>query len=265
MILYPKAKINLGLKVTGKRPDHFHNIESLLVSLPALTDILEIVESNSLSFNSYGIPLSCREGENLCERAFHLLRREYGISPVEINLYKRIPSGAGLGGGSSNGASTLIALNWLFKLNIEEPLLLQYGAELGSDLPFFILENLYGKKDHFSALVKDRGENPSIFNLPLLQKYRVELYYSNIAISTAEAFSRVTPKESATPLELLLQEPVERWRESVENHFEEPLFAQYPKLRELKERLYREGAHFVLMSGTGPTLFALFPREGKGE
>lgn len=260
MIVYPKAKVNIGLRVTEKRPDGFHNLESLLVSIPNHTDILEIVEAPHFSFHQYGIELKCAEGENLCERAFRLLQREYKIPNVEIHLVKKIAFGAGLGGGSSNAASTLTLLNALFQLNIDLETLLHYAAELGSDVPFFILENLYSEGGQFyTALIKDRGEKPTPLKIEQLQNYRIELYPHSTAVSTAEAFSWVEPNAPQTPLEKLLLEPIEKWPDRVVNDFEKPLFKRYPELKLLKEELYQQGAHFVAMSGSGATLFALFP------
>lgn len=261
MIIYPKAKINLGLRVVERRKDGFHNLETLFVSLPTLTDILEITESDKLSFSLYGIKLQGEPGTNLCERAFSLLASDFNIKGAEINLVKRIPFGAGLGGGSSDGAATLLLLNKIYKLGLSTAQLMEYAAKLGSDLPFFVLANqqeMCSAAGYCAAIGKGRGELLSLYQTSFLNDIKIKVISPNINISTAEAYSWVRAATPKLPLERVLELPVENWREELINDFEEPLFLRYPQLEAEKERLYKEGALFAALSGSGSSLFGLF-------
>ncbi|MBQ1219189.1 MAG: 4-(cytidine 5'-diphospho)-2-C-methyl-D-erythritol kinase, partial [Bacteroidales bacterium] len=185
MILYPNAKINIGLNVIEKRVDGFHNLETLFYPVEAY-DILEIVESDSLKMFQYGIDYPGEVMDNLCVRAYNLLKSEYNIPPVEIHLYKRIPVGAGLGGGSSDAAFTLKGLNDLFNLSIPDKKLWEYASMLGSDCPFFI----YNKP----MLGTGRGEILSEVEITDLSDYRIELVYPPYFVSTADAYRGIVPR-----------------------------------------------------------------------
>ncbi len=259
MIIYPKAKINLGLRVTEKRSDGFHNLESLFVDVPQMTDILEIMESDRLSFSLYGALLDCDKGDNICEKAFGVLQQDFDLPGADIHLYKQIPTGAGLGGGSSDGACTLLLLNDIYDLNLSDDALCDYAARLGSDCPYFILAHRSSREGYTPAFVQGRGDIIDPFNLPVLDGFKIKIVDPGIFVSTAEAYSGITPCTPEVPLEILLRKPVESWKESIVNDFEAHIFEIHPKLKEYKERLYREGAVYASMSGSGSALYGLFP------
>ena len=255
MILYPNAKINIGLKILNKRDDGFHNIETLFYPIE-LADILEIVESETVSMKEYGIDIPGRSEENICIKAYNLLRQDFDIPPVEINLYKKIPVGAGLGGGSSDGAHTILLLDTLFNLNLTHNQKVRYASRLGSDCPFFI--------ENRPVLGYGKGEKLEPFD-PALGRYAIKLITPPCFVSTAEAYRGVVPRDKRdnindAPLCELLQKPVEQWKNHVVNDFEESVFKRYPQLAEYKENLYKEGALYASMSGSGSSLFGIFQK-----
>lgn len=260
MILYPNAKINIGLNVIEKRVDGFHNLETLFYPVDAY-DILEIVESDTLKMFQYGIDYPGEVMDNLCVRAYNLLKSEYNIPPVEIHLYKRIPVGAGLGGGSSDAAFTLKGLNDLFNLSIPDKKLWEYASMLGSDCPFFI----YNKP----MLGTGRGEILSEVEITDLSDYRIELVYPPFFVSTADAYRGIVPRNvrelngekfKGQSLVEMLKEPVESWKDNVTNDFELTVFNKIPQLAEYKEDLYKRGAVYASMSGSGSAMFGVFKR-----
>lgn len=287
MIIFPKAKINLGLRVIEKRDDGFHNLESLFVSVPNKTDILEIVESDKLSFSLYGAALDCEHGMNICEKAFQLLAKDFDILGAEIHLYKNIPSGAGLGGGSSDGACTLILLNSLYDLGLDTASLLKYASVLGSDCPYFILaheeicnphkvlvnphkalgsphEN--SNNEYSPVLVTGKGDILERYSLNILNSFEIKIISPNIFISTAEAFSGIILEKSrahhsptSAHLKEILQMPPQEWKTNLVNDFEKHIFEKYPQLALQKELLYQQGAIYASMTGSGSSLFGLFP------
>lgn len=260
MILYPNAKINIGLNVIEKRVDGFHNLETLFYPVEAY-DILEIVESDTLKMFQYGIDYPGEVMDNLCVRAYNLLKGEYNIPPVEIHLYKRIPVGAGLGGGSSDAAFTLKGLNDLFNLSIPDKKLWEYASMLGSDCPFFI----YNKP----MLGTGRGEILSEVEITDLSDYRIELVYPPYFVSTADAYRGIVPRNvrelngekfKGKSLAQMLKEPVESWKDNVTNDFEITVFNKIPELVKYKEDLYKRGAVYASMSGSGSAMFGVFKR-----
>ena len=260
MILYPNAKINIGLNVIEKRVDGFHNLETLFYPVEAY-DILEIVESDTLKMFQYGIDYPGEVMDNLCVRAYNLLKGEYNIPPVEIHLYKRIPVGAGLGGGSSDAAFTLKGLNDLFNLSIPDKKLWEYASMLGSDCPFFI----YNKP----MLGTGRGEILSEVEITDLSDYRIELVYPPYFVSTADAYRGIVPRNvrelngekfKEQSLAQMLKEPVESWKDNVTNDFEITVFNKIPELAKYKEDLYKRGAVYASMSGSGSAMFGVFKR-----
>jgi len=255
MIVYPNAKINLGLSVIRKRSDGFHDIETLFVPVPQLRDILEIVKSDTLQMLQYGISFDGDPMDNLCIKAYQLLKKDFGIPPVTICLHKNIPVGAGLGGGSSDAAHTLIVLNQLFDLNISQEQLCQYAAALGSDCAFFIYNR--------PMFATGRGEilTPAEINL---NDYSIEVVTPDIFVSTKEAYAGVTPRENQPngnnmPLLEILSHSVDFWRGNLVNDFEKSVFAAHPEIAREKELLYKRGALYASMSGSGSALFGLFP------
>ncbi len=338
MILYPNAKINIGLKVLNKRPDGFHNLETLFYPVEK-SDILEIVEAPQLKMEQYGIVIPkvagastdsggnahCSAGgcaigdnvmaaeDNLCIKAYKLLKQDFDIPPVEIYLHKNIPVGAGLGGGSSDAAHTILGLNELFKLGLTKPQMAQYASVLGSDCSFFIYNR--------PMLGEGRGEVLTQVELAgledLMENYRIELVHPPYFVSTAQAYGGIVPRDKKQaaqqvsgqpssggfdevglvgtggfsadcmqarrqyevtgfkadsqqagcvpadgnkPLTELLQRPVTEWKDIIVNDFEETVFEKIPQLREYKEALYKKGATYAAMSGSGSTMFGIFKK-----
>ena len=254
MLLYPNAKLNLGLDIVEKRPDGFHNIETLFIPCD-LRDILEIVPSDTLDMYQYGISYDGDPMDNLCVRAWKVLNERYGIPPVSIYLYKKIPVGAGLGGGSSDASHTLLALNEMFSLDLNLEELAELAALLGSDCPFFIYNT--------PMLASGRGEILTPFDIDL-SKWRIEIITPDIFVSTREAYAGVRPKKPEIPLEKILRSPVQEWRSHLKNDFEESVFAAHPQLAAEKQALYERGAVYASMSGSGSSLFGLFSQPLNG-
>lgn len=251
MIVFPNAKINIGLNIVEKRPDGYHNIESIFYPVKELYDVLEIVEANKLQFSSSGITIPGSESDNLCLKAYQLIQSDYKISPVHIHLHKVIPIGAGLGGGSSDAAFTLKALNQLFELNLTDDQLIGYARKLGSDCAFFIKNTpvyAFGKGDEFEAIVMD------------LTNYNIKIEYPNIHIGTAEAYAGVKPKPSSKSLKDLIKLPIENWKNSIKNDFEASIFLNYLQIKVLKEKFYNEGAIYASMTGSGSAVFGIFEK-----
>jgi len=258
MIIYPKAKINLGLKVIDKREDGFHNLESLFVAVPDCTDILEIVESDKLSFSLYGRSLDCEPGMNICEKAFKLLAQDFDIPGAEIHLFKKIPSGAGLGGGSSDGACTLIILNNLYNLGLDTAALQLYASRLGSDCPYFILAHEDDSDDYSPVIVTGKGDILERYPMDILNDFKIKIVTPNIFISTAEAYADIVLKPSSIHLKEILQMPPQEWKTNLFNDFEKHIFEKHHQLLHLKELLYQQGAIYASMTGSGSSLFGLF-------
>jgi 4-diphosphocytidyl-2-C-methyl-D-erythritol kinase len=252
MLLFPPAKINLGLHVTAKRPDGFHRIETLLCPV-TLHDILEIVPSAHFSLRLSGLPLAGAEETNLCVKACRLLQAAFDLPPVTICLHKTIPPGAGLGGGSSDAAATLQGLNRLFSLQLSGEQLHRYAAQLGSDCAFFLHRQ--------PMLAAGRGELLTTFPMPQLQPCFIAIIKPPVSVNTAEAYAGITPRHPAQPLASLLAQPPEHWKNTLTNDFEAPAFARFPALAQIKRQLYEAGATYAAMSGSGSALFGLFPDE----
>lgn len=263
MFLYPNAKINIGLRVLEKRSDGYHNIETIFYPIPVF-DILEIVEGGGLTINSeigmrqYGIDCGCNPCDNLSLKAYKIFRDKFDLPPVEIYLHKNIPSGAGLGGGSSDAAFTLIGLNELFNLNLSKEELAVYASQIGSDCAFFIYNTpMVGTK---------RGEELTPINIDNMRDYYIKVVYPPFHISTAEAYKNVKPRNTRTdctktkPLSELIKRPIEEWKDLITNDFEESVFLVKPELIKYKEALYQEGAVYASMSGTGSTMFGIFKK-----
>lgn len=251
MIVFPNAKINIGLNVVEKRDDGFHNIESIFYPIPTLNDILEIVPSTYLGchFSSTGIDIPGSEEGNLCVKAYKLLQDKIDSPGVKIHLHKSIPIGAGLGGGSSDAAHTLIALNDMFNINLTKDQLMNFAKELGSDCAFFIENNpvyAFQKGDEFEAIDID------------LSSYEIKIEYPEIHVGTPEAYSGVIPDFPKENLKELVKQPIEEWKSSIKNDFEKSIFSQYPSIKELKHKMYADGAVFASMTGSGSAVFGIF-------
>ncbi len=255
MICFPSCKINLGLRITQKRADGFHALETVFFPI-SIKDALEIIiepDANAapITFTSSGLAINGDPSDNLCFKAYELLKKDYPTIPnIKMHLHKQIPMGAGLGGGSSDGAFTLVALNQLFDLQITEDKLMQYALTLGSDCPFFILNS--------PAYATSRGEILKPINVNL-DGYTIIIVNPGIAISTKLAFSLITPKVPDSNLESIICESVSTWKDNLINDFEEPIFNSFPELANIKETLYQKGAVYASMTGTGSTVYGIFP------
>jgi 4-diphosphocytidyl-2-C-methyl-D-erythritol kinase len=253
MISFPHAKINLGLSVVSKRPDGFHNLETIFYPLP-IRDILEITPSEETGIILSGQTIPGDAQDNLVLKAYHLLKKNHpDITPLEINLYKAIPSGAGLGGGSSDAAEILKLINRFFNLHLSTEQLKTYALELGSDCPFFLQ----------SAPCFARGRGEILVPLLLdLSRYSFILIHPEIRIETAWAFSRIKPASSKFDLKENILQPVQNWIHLIHNDFEGPVFEAYPLLHSIKKRLYSSGAIYAAMTGSGSTIFGIFDKSG---
>jgi 4-diphosphocytidyl-2-C-methyl-D-erythritol kinase len=251
MILLSNAKINLGLNITNKRPDGFHEIESIFLPIPFYDEIL-IEESDELTFTSEGIEIPGIVDSNLCLKAYRLIKEEKNIPFVRIHLKKRIPIGAGLGGGSSNAAFVLKGLNDLFNLKYSILELELLAAKLGSDCPFFIQNR--------AAFVSGRGDVLN-FKLKFSIESKLLLVYPNIHIGSKEAYSGIIPKPSAFNLELINSLSPKEWQTKVVNDFEYSIMSNYKELRELKNDLLNLSVSYVSMTGSGSSFFALYEDE----
>lgn len=249
MILFPNAKINLGLQVIAKRPDGYHDIASIFYPLP-VTDVLEGLPGEQFSFQVSGLGMDIAPEQNLCYKAWKMLERDFRLPPVSLYLHKLIPMGAGLGGGSADGAFTLMLLQQLFKLDISGEKLLDYALQLGSDCPFFILNR--------SLIARGRGELMTPVELPQLSGKHFLLINPGIHIPTAWAFAQIKPMAPAFALEQLTDLPLEAWKAYLTNDFESPVFAQYPQLATIRDTLYACGARYASMTGTGSTVYGIF-------
>jgi len=250
LISFPNCKINIGLYITGKRPDGFHNLESVFYPVP-FTDALEIIPSpnqNKFSFKSEGIKVTENTEDNLCVKAYKLLQKEYDLPPVEMFLLKKLPSGAGLGGGSSDASFTLKMLNELFELNIPFEKLESFAAQLGSDCPFFIKNK--------AAFVTGRGEFLEEIDFSL-KGYHITIIHPGIHISTKEAFANIKPRQPEISLKEQIQKPISEWRNFITNDFEAYAFSAYPELAEIKKNLYSAGALYAAMSGSGSAVYGI--------
>jgi 4-diphosphocytidyl-2-C-methyl-D-erythritol kinase len=235
MIVFPNAKINLGLKIIEKREDGFHSIKSILYPIP-LHDILEINKGKETVYSYSGIPI---EGDSLLKKAVELLREDFDFGGLNIHLHKQIPIGSGLGGGSSDAVFILRAINDLFEMNLSNLALRNYALKLGSDCPFFI--------DNIPALVSGRGEILAPSPISLKNKF-VKVVFPDERISTAHAFSSASKRNSVfNPAKMDLT-----------NDFEEWAISAHPALKELQKHLRAEGANFVSMSGTGSSFYGIY-------
>lgn len=249
MITFPNIKINLGLKITSKREDGYHNLESCFYPVN-WCDALEITEATSFSFESSGLPIPGDPDANLVVKAYELLQKDFGLPPVRVHLLKSIPMGAGLGGGSADGAFMLKLLNDKFSLGLDTARLADYALQLGSDCPFFIQNK--------PVMAKGRGEIFEPVNLSLRGKY-VVLINPGLHIGTREAFSGIVPAASDVDLRAILENtPMDQWLEHVVNDFEKSVFLRHPAIAVIKTKLYEAGARYASMSGSGSTIFGIF-------
>jgi 4-diphosphocytidyl-2-C-methyl-D-erythritol kinase len=258
MIVFPNCKINLGLNVLRKRGDGFHELETVFYPLP-LQDILEIVYLKKMtgepgvSFSQSGIEIRGEQGNNLCMRAFWLLKKKFPNMPsIQMHLHKQIPAGGGLGGGSADGALTLRVLNEISNLRLSEEQLLKFAVQLGSDCPFFIIN-----KPCFS---KGRGEKLERISVDL-SAYKFIVVNPGIHIDTGAMFSKINLARPARSLKEIIADPIEKWRTEMKNDFEKIAFPLYPEISRIKEELYDAGALYASMSGSGSSVYGIFAKQ----
>lgn len=257
MIVFPNCKINLGLHILHKRSDGYHDIETVFYPLP-LTDSLEIIENKQpqktpgIPFSSSGLAIEGKPNTNLCVRAYRLLKHDFPQLPgVKIHLHKLIPAGAGLGGGSADGAFALQVLNEIMGLKLSREQLIRYAAELGSDCPFFIINQ--------PCYATGRGELLEEINLDL-SAYQFVVINPGIHIDTGRAFLEIVPAQPEKPLKEVIAGPVEKWKYDLKNDFEKVIFLKHREIVDIKDSLYVQGAIYASMSGSGSTVFGIFPK-----
>lgn len=252
MITFPNIKINLGLSITEKRPDGYHNLETVFYPV-ALEDALEIRTNpeaqQKFTLHQHGMEITGNPENNLVVKAYLLLDKEFHLPPVEIHLYKHIPSGAGLGGGSSDAAFMLKLLNEHYNLQLSDNQLEDYAATLGADCAFFIKNT--------PTYAEGIGNIFSPIELSL-KGYRIMIVKPDVFVSTREAFANIRPHRPEYPVREVIRRPVAEWKDTLINDFEASVFPQYPVIGEIKEELYHQGAIYASMSGSGSSVFGLF-------
>lgn len=253
MLRFPNCKINLGLHILNKREDGFHNLETVFYPV-AFKDALELIPNTNndteIEFTGTGLTVDGNAADNLCVKAYHLLKIDFPQLPaIKIHLHKAIPMGAGLGGGSADAAFMLKLLNEKFKLNLSTTQLINYALQLGSDCPFFIINK--------PCLATGRGEVLEELAVDL-SVYKIVLINPGIHINTGWAFSNIRPVQPKKSVKEIVQQPVETWKNELENDFEAPVFVAHPQIKAIKESLYQQGAIYAAMSGSGSTVFAIF-------
>lgn len=255
MITFPNAKINLGLRITEKRSDGYHNLETIFYPV-ALKDALEIQEHaepdssiSKVDLHISGIKVEGSPEDNLVVKAYRLLDEHFQLPPIKIFLHKHIPSGAGLGGGSSDAASMLKLLNDYYSLCLSDNQLEAYASKLGADCAFFIRNT--------PTFAEGIGNIFSPVDLSL-KGYQILLIKPDVFVSTREAFSQIHPCRPTCSLKELIKFPIDKWKDLIVNDFEASVFPQHPTIGQIKEELYRNGAIYASMSGSGSSVFGLF-------
>lgn len=254
MISFPNAKINIGLNVLEKREDGYHTIESIFypINWCDAIEALTVKGNGEIKINLLGTPIQGPLENNLCYKAFQLLNEKYTLPSVNLWLLKNIPMGAGLGGGSADAAFFLSQLNKLFALNLSIDELQTYATQIGSDCTFFIQNK--------PAFVNETGNiiHPIAFDL---SKYYISVVYPSIHIETKNAYSLITPHKKPYSLKQAILSPIGDWKELIVNDFEEPLFKKYPQLSEIKNTLYKNGALYASMTGSGSAIYGIFDKK----
>ena len=255
MVSFPNAKINIGLNIINKREDGFHNLETIFYPI-CIKDAVEIIEneesSSDVIFSSTGNSINVPDDDNLCVKAVQLIKKDFEIPPVKIHLHKNIPMGAGMGGGSADASAILLLLNKKFQLNISTEKLIEYSLLLGSDCPFFIINK--------TCFATGRGEVLQEINIDL-SAYKIMIVYPGIHVNTIEAFAQLNPANFSRAGELAeqIKMDIKFWKQTIKNDFEDSVFKKYTTIKEIKEKLYNEGAIYSAMSGSGSTVFGIFP------
>ena len=264
MIVFPCAKINLGLNIVSKREDGYHNLETVFYPIP-LQDALEIKYMDEkfpsdvdCDLKVTGNAVDCDEQKNLVVKAYNLLARDFQLPRVHAHLYKHIPSQAGLGGGSADAAFMIRLLDERFRLNIGNPEMESYAARLGADCAFFIeAEPAFAEGIGDQLMPVDGPEGN-------LHGYYLAVVKPDVAVSTQEAYAAITPKKPAKCCRDIVRQPIETWRDELVNDFEEPIFQLHPELAVLKEKMYELGAVYASMSGSGSAIYGIFKKKPEG-
>jgi 4-diphosphocytidyl-2-C-methyl-D-erythritol kinase len=253
MISFPNAKINLGLRILNARDDGYHNLESIMCPVN-MQDALEIIRKPPapFSFTTSGMEIPGSPDDNLCVRAYRMMKKKFDLPGVIMHLHKVIPMGAGLGGGSSDAASAIMMLNDLFRLGLDRDTLMDLALEIGSDCPFFI--------ENRPVLATGRGEVLAPLSLSI-QALHIHIIKPPFHIDTASAYSATKPGQSEKSLSKLIQLPVDQWRNHIYNDFEEYAFERFPELGNIKNTLYDKGALYASLTGSGSAVFGLFKDE----
>ena len=260
MILRANCKINIGLDVVRLRSDGYRDISTIMYPVRGLYDVLEVVadpaRGSGIELIQRGLTVDCPAEKNICAKAWRLMHERYGIGAVRITLDKRVPFGAGLGGGSADSTAVIVAVNEIFQLHLTENELIECAAALGSDTAFFVRNT--------PQLCEGRGEVMTPVNLSLSGLWLV-VAKPDEGVSTAEAYAGVTPAEPAVSLAESVLRPVSEWQGVVKNDFEESVFASHPRIARLKASLLEQGAHYASMSGSGSSCFGLFADRAAAE
>lgn len=251
MITHPNCKINIGLHVTSRRPDGYHELETVFYPI-MLCDTLSIDLADDFRFSQDGIVVDCPDEENICVKAYRMMRLEYPqIGDVHIHLDKKIPFGAGLGGGSSDAAHVITMVNEVFNLGLDTDTMCRLAKRIGADCPFFIQN-----RPCYASGIGDQLK-PIVCQSPI-RNYKIVLLKPPVSVSTADAYRGVKPHPSTIDLREALKEPIESWRDLIVNDFEATVFPKYPIIGDLKGQLYDKGAVYASMSGSGSALYGFF-------
>ena len=252
MLFFPNAKINLGLHILNRRNDGYHDIETLMLPI-GLCDALEFIPSSVTKLTYSGIKMDISPELDLCMKAYHVLASEFSIPEISIHLHKAIPTGAGLGGGSSDAAFMLKSLNSYFNLNLSTEKLIELASTVGSDCPFFI--------NNSPGIVSGKGEIIEPFSFSL-KNFKIFVVHPGIHIDTAWAYSLSNPDSKRPSLRSTIQnQPPEQWREIIKNDFENIVFTKYPEIQRIKEKLYSLGAIYASMTGSGSAVYGIFEKD----
>ena len=251
MIVFPNAKINLGLNILRKRIDGYHDLQSIFLPIE-IKDALEVVRDDTITdyhFSNTGLRIDAPADKNLVIKAFKILRNDFGLPPVKIHLHKIIPFGAGLGGGSADASFMLKLLNTMFELNLSNKELKNYAKQIGADCSFFI-----NNKPSFATEKGDILEHITVN----LNKYQIIVAKPKINLNTKKIFSYITPNESVVDLREHIKKPISEWKKCFFNDFEEVVFSRHPEIKEIKLNLYKIGAVYAAMSGSGSAVYGIF-------
>ena len=251
MIYYPNAKINIGLNIISKRKDGYHNLNSIFYPIYDIYDILEIIKSEKFEFTTSGIETDCITEKNLCYKVFRYFKERFDIQNVKIHLHKNIPVGSGLGGGSSDAAFTIKAINNLFELGLNNYELRSISAKIGSDCPFFI-----SNKPQY---VTGCGDVLNDIHLNL-SNYKIQIYTPKINISTKDAFDKISPNSNNDGIILQnVTKPIHFWKNYIYNDFE-ALHSSDSEITKIRKKAYKNGAIYSSMTGTGSAVYAIFEK-----